>query len=71
MIQWRVCWASMTNISFNGYSDWEDGFDPEETQEELEAALYESSGHISMALSTALEASGFDYWVEFQEVVDE
>lgn len=72
MIEFRVCWNASSNISFNGQSDWEpwDEDDDEATEKEVERDVSEktidglSGFQVPWGMSIALEASGFDWWVE-------
>ncbi len=63
MIEYRVCWSAGSNISFHGSTEWDewDGF--EETEADVQAALG-AGGLNCEGLSMALEASGFDWWIE-------
>jgi hypothetical protein len=73
MIEFRVCWSASSNISFHGESDWEPWDDDEATEKEVERWVSEKSmdGHIGFqvpwGLDTALDVSGFDWWVETRE----
>lgn len=59
MPEFRVCWSASSNISFKGSTDW-DEWDDEASEEEVAVALG-SSG-----LDMALDASGFEWWVEIR-----
>lgn len=68
MTRFRICWSASSNASFHGETDWEpfgpSGDNP--TREEVEDALY-AGDHTSEGLGIALEASGFEWWVEVRE----
>lgn len=68
----RVCWAASSNIGFRGASDWVDYEewygavnDKDASIEEIEDYMY-SGAHIPPGLELALEASGFEWWVEIR-----
>lgn len=66
-IEFRLCWSASSNISFNGAADWEPWGDEDATAKEVEDALY--AGRTTCeGLGAALEASGFEWWVETREV---
>lgn len=69
-LEYRVCWSASSNIGFKGASDWEKAFDEDITADELEDDLGEALGgrtSIPESLEIALEASGFEWWVETRE----
>lgn len=66
MIEYRICWNASSNVSFKGHTDWDEWAGFEETMEEVEDSL--SGGTVDChGLSEALEASGFEWWVETRE----
>lgn len=65
-MEYRICWSASTNINFRGATDWEEWDGYEESATEVEDALYQGDGQIAEALGIAIEASGFDYWVELR-----
>lgn len=66
VIEYRVGWSAGSNASFKGRTNWEpwDGF--EETAEEVEKAA--EAGDVPQGLARAIEASGFEWWVETRVV---
>jgi hypothetical protein len=58
-MRYRVCWNASSNITFNGESDWYD-LDSPDDKEIIE-------GDYGELERMAIEASGFDFWVEFDE----
>lgn len=72
MIEWRVCWAASSNVTFRGKSKWGvwDG-DEDATADEVERELTEGDGgELPPALREAIEHAGFDWWVETREPAD-
>lgn len=63
-IEYRIGWSASSNASFSGFTDWEEWGGFEETESEVEAALYEQEGAIAPGLEEALSGSGFEWWVE-------
>jgi hypothetical protein len=63
MPEYRVCWTASSNITFRGNKDWEPWTDEEAGPDDIEKALT-SGSRISDGLELALEASGFEWWVE-------
>jgi hypothetical protein len=66
-VEYRIGWAASSNITFKGETDWQEwGGDPDDdadaVERELEGGPIECEG-----LSEALEASGFEWWVETRE----
>jgi hypothetical protein len=57
--------------SFNGASDWYEAPNADDTTQEVEEALVnrQGCGGTCDGLEIALEASGFDWWVETREAV--
>ncbi len=64
-MEYRICWSASSNISFNGSTDWDNIEDPDITIEEFENTFTDNS-IVSEGLSIALEASGFEWWIETQ-----
>lgn len=60
MIEFRIGWSASSNVSFHGHTDWTewDGLDSD-----VESALCNGTLTIE-GLEQALEASGFDWWIE-------
>lgn len=71
MIRYRICWNASSNISFEGATDWWDWDDEGATGDDVEDALTSGCGLLSQGLGIALEASGFDWWVESREAAQE
>ena len=76
MIEWRVCWSASSNITFHGETDWEeadDGETEDEVRERLENQTFDGAkpGPICAAMDAALEASGFEWYVETRESGEE
>jgi hypothetical protein len=67
MIEYRVCWSASSNITFRGATEWEPWEDEDATVKDVEDALYLGGGGAIEGLSMALEASGFEWWVETRE----
>jgi hypothetical protein len=64
-LEYRICWAASSNISFRGNGSWRDASDWGESDEEVQDAL---SGEIPDGLKEAMNSSGFEWWVETREV---
>lgn len=66
-VEYRVCWSASSNITFSGETDWESwGGDEDDDAKSVEEELY--GGKVECAgLSEALEASGFEWWVETRD----
>lgn len=65
MIEYRICWSASSNIAFHGATDWEewgDEGDPEEVLMECEDGSRQYNA--PPGLDIALEASGFEWYVE-------
>jgi hypothetical protein len=58
-------------VSFRGNTDWQDAKDWGETPDEVVDALHESdlarNGSLPHGLEEAMDASGFEWWVETRE----
>ena len=66
-MQYRINWSASSNISFHSCTDWEEWDDPDADGTAIEDALLSSGGNgISEGLEQALEASGFEWWIEVQ-----
>lgn len=68
MIEYRICWNASSNVTFRGATDWEpweDDGDPEEALGECEDRS--QSYNAPPGLDLALEASGFEWYVETRE----
>lgn len=64
-VEYRVRWAASSNASFQGATDWlpwEEEGDPDSGLEGVATRLVLPDG-----LEMALEASGFEWWVETRE----
>jgi hypothetical protein len=71
VIEYRICWAASSNAMFKDETDWASwGGDPDDAQEAVEEALNKSAGGLPQGLEEALEASGFEWWVETREAPD-
>lgn len=58
-MEYRICWSASSNASFEGATDWEIA------EGDPEAELSKGGwGDMPEGLAIALEASGFDWWVE-------
>lgn len=66
MIEYRIGWAC--NVQGAGdEGEWLPYDGDEATAEAVENAIRETGGGLSRGLEEALEASGFDWWVEARE----
>lgn len=69
-IEYRIRWSASSNITFNGATDWE-LFDLTDAAnaEEVEDYFNQTQGRYSTpeGFEIALEASGFEWWVETRE----
>jgi len=66
-VEYRICWSASTNISFTGKTDWQEWWGDESDSEDI---VHDTLGAGKMeveGLGEALEASGFDWWVEVRE----
>lgn len=68
-MEYRIGWNAGSNASFHGFTDWEEASDYGTTLDEVEAyhlRSFDGNEHpvIPAGLEIALEASGFDWWVE-------
>jgi hypothetical protein len=61
-MEYRICWAASSNVSFQGGGDWQPA-NEDETTEELENAL-SKGGSICNGLDIAMNESGFEWWIE-------
>lgn len=67
--EYRVCWNANSNITFKGATDWEQwGDDDVSPEDELTSPPGNGKINLPEALDMALEASGFDWWVETREM---
>ena len=68
-IEYRIGWSASSNASFRGTTDWQewDGLDDDATGDDVEAALCENLGGIPDGLGEAINACGFEWWVETRE----
>lgn len=62
-MKYRLCWSASSNITFSGSTDWEEIDDPDITAEEFEHTV-SGGGNACEGLRMAIEASGFEWWVE-------
>lgn len=62
-MEYRICWSASSNITFRGSTDWEEVEDPDQSEEEF-LDMLDGNGGISDGLEMALNASGFEWWVE-------
>lgn len=69
-IEYRVCWSASSNASFRGATDWREWDDDEATKDDIEDVLTGGATRLSDGLEEALEASGFDWWVETRDAGD-
>jgi hypothetical protein len=63
-IEYRICWAASSDVSFHGHSRWREWDDPDASDDDVQEALSLDDGRICDGLDAALDASGFDWWVE-------
>lgn len=63
-MEFRICWAASSNVTFRGHSDWEEWDDPEMTEEEIQESLDPRDMKLGDGLEMALDHSGFEWWVE-------
>lgn len=63
-MEYRICWSATSNISFHGSTDWEPWGGDETTDGEIQDSLVAGSTQLSEGLGIAIEASGFEWWVE-------
>jgi hypothetical protein len=66
-LEYRICWATNTNVSFTGASEWKAWPDPGDDTAAIENALSDGAGSLGDGLEMALEASGFEWWSETRE----
>jgi hypothetical protein len=67
MSEHRICWSASSNASFRGATDWE----PWEEDGDPADVLSGGSVSLPIGLEIALEACGFDWWVETRESAEE
>lgn len=70
MIRYKICWSAFTNISFRGETDVMEWTDDDGDSNDLENYIYNGDCNLE-GLSIALEASGFEWWMEMIEEVIE
>lgn len=71
-MEYRIYWNASSNISFHGATDWQEWENEDETDEEIQDVMHNKSDYGSIdaannfptGLEIALEASGFEWWVE-------
>lgn len=68
-IEYRIGWSASSNASFGGTTDWQPWDDDAADAEQVED-LAQVGGEIPMGLEDALNASGFEWWVEARERQD-
>jgi hypothetical protein len=59
-MRYQIRWSASSNISFNGETEWvevEEGLTQREVERDVEPFIMEE----------ALDASGFEAWIEFDE----
>lgn len=69
MIEYRICWDASSNASFSGSTDWEpweDDGNPDDVLNDLE--MPDLGYNAPPGLEIALEASGFEWYVDTREV---
>lgn len=72
MYEYRICWSASSNINFRGNTDWSVWEDEEDDAIAIENSLTESNGSgISPGMEEALDASGFEWWVETRETTSQ
>lgn len=65
MTEYRICWNAGSNISFHGHTDWEEWLDDGDPEDILgEREMKDLPLNMPPGLEMALEASGFDWWIE-------
>lgn len=67
MIEYRIGWAASSNISFRGFTDWEPWEGEDVSIGVVEDSFYKITD-IPEGLSIAIEASGFEWWVETRKL---
>lgn len=67
MFEYRVGWSASSNSQFYGASEWFEWMGDEATESDVSLALTEST-RISVGLETAIEVSGFEWYVEVREI---
>lgn len=67
-VEYRVCWAASSNVTFKDEGEWHPA-NPGETAEEVEESL-SRGGRLSDGMEIAINESGFEWWVETREVAD-
>lgn len=67
MIEYRICWSASSNVTFRGSSEWESWGEEDITDDEVQDAMCEGPVSLPNGLETALEASGFEWYVETRE----
>lgn len=63
MLEYRIHWNASSNISFSGRTDWQEWNEEDVTANDVEDELYIGAVDC-IGLSEALDASGFNWWVE-------
>jgi hypothetical protein len=70
MIEHRICWNAISNVTFQGSTEWEPWDEEDATLADVESALNDGKVSLPLGLELALEASGFDWWAEIRETAD-
>lgn len=66
--EYRIGWAASSNATFRGATDWAERGGHEETAEAVEEVATTMNGGLAQGLEEALEASGFEWWIETRVV---
>jgi hypothetical protein len=66
--EFRVFWEITSVAGVNGRTEWEPWDGPQQTEDEVAAAVDASSGIVSLGLQSAINDSSFGYGVEVREV---
>jgi hypothetical protein len=68
-LEYRICWNAGSNISFRGATDW-DTWDEDSAPDEVlgEPENNTQPSNLPPGLDIAIEASGFDWWIETREM---
>lgn len=69
--EYRICWSAGSNITFQGATDWEEWLDDGDAEDVMsEVEVKGKPYNVPPGLEIALEASGFEWYVETRETAD-